>query len=198
MRIADGDQRLVEIDAGLAAAENARRAKGAFDVAVIGRVHAAIAGDGDAQSGFAAQGNGVAERRDQENVAAAADIAGGDQPRAGSVVLAGGIEDREIAADLVADIDEAGGVIGGGEGVLGIGRAGPGQSLVARAGAFDELAFGRARANGRRRANDQREKADSKGILDFRRHSGILFNCLARRLALSLDPSRWRGKNGES
>ena len=75
-------------------------------------------------------GNGIGERRDEENVAAAVDLAGRDQRRSGGIILAIGIEHRQIAIELVADIDKAGRIIGGRKGVLGIGRAGAGQSLV--------------------------------------------------------------------
>ena len=151
---ARGDEHLLEIDAGLAAAEHAADAIGRrerIEHVLIGRVHAAIAEHGHAPGGVPVDRHGIGEVRHQEVIVGAVDprrlrnegAGRGQAAGAGRGIAAEGHEHGHAAGDHVRQIDEAGRVDRKRHRVLRIGDAGAGLRLLHRAVARLEIAFRR-------------------------------------------------------
>ena len=166
MGVADVNQALVEVDAGAAAAEHARTRREwrrrTFRIegpGRKGRVHAAVADHTDAPGRLAVDLMRISQRRENEGVALAVHVSGRDYEGVHRrAVTAPGHEQGNIAVELGADVDQTGGVVGDRERIPRIRGINAGEALIARAGAFNEIALGGVRGA---RRNSQRQRGQT-------------------------------------
>ncbi len=192
------DEHLHQIDAGVAAAEDAAcsRTAGVCRV-LVGRVHAAIAVEGDADRGGGVKRLAVGHVGHEEEIVGAFHRAGAkarrDETGPRGRITAIGHEQADAHLELPGDVGNTGRVERHRHGVLGIGYAGAAECVLHRAIAELEIALGRPR---RSRQPDAGRQADGSRKKP-RPQSFHLVSLPSRRCPESC-PLRHRHKNYEN